>query len=85
MTPAIFLSKIGGGTNEYADKFETLKEIFEGNRVYNLKKDKFKEKGLPPHHRKYILSKVEMLRRGVLTFEYLQRRTVTEIVSKTKK
>ena len=34
MTPVIFLSKIGGGTNEYADKFETLKEIFEGNRVY---------------------------------------------------
>jgi hypothetical protein len=34
-----------------------------------------KGKGVPPKVRKYILSVIEELRRGVLTFEYLERRT----------
>ena len=34
-----------------------------------------KEKSVPIRQRKYILRMRELLRRGVLTFEYLQRRT----------
>jgi hypothetical protein len=34
-----------------------------------------KKKGVPVKQRKYILGIVEKLRRGVLTFEYLERRT----------
>ncbi len=40
-----------------------------------LKKEALKKKGVPTKQRKYILGIVDKLRRGVLTFEYLQRRT----------
>jgi len=40
------------------------------------------EKGVPPKARRYILNAKEQLRRGVLTFEYLQRRTSLEIAKK---
>jgi hypothetical protein len=34
-----------------------------------------KAKGVPVKQRKYLLSMVDKFKRGVLTFEYLQRRT----------
>jgi len=41
--------------------------------------------GIPPQKRKYIMRIVEELRRGVLTFEYLERRTVLELPKKVEK
>ena len=38
-----------------------------------------KEKGLPAHHRKHILNVIEMMRRGLFGFDYLERRTCVEI------
>ena len=37
-----------------------------------------KGKGVPVQQRKYILHIVELMRRGVITFDYLSRRTVVE-------
>jgi len=37
-----------------------------------------KVKGIPPKNRKHILRVIELLRRGILTFEYLARRTITD-------
>jgi hypothetical protein len=34
-----------------------------------------KKKGVPTKHRKYLLRLKEDLKRGILTFEYLERRT----------
>ncbi|KRW99545.1 hypothetical protein PPERSA_02403 [Pseudocohnilembus persalinus] len=69
----MFMKRIGGGCNEIAtDKFETLQEVFESDSKA------MKEKGIPPKIRRYILDIKEQLRRGVLTFEYLERRTVFE-------
>ena len=39
-----------------------------------------REKGVPVVQRKYIMRCRELLRRGVLTFEYLNRRTCLEKV-----
>jgi len=39
-----------------------------------------KFKGVPAKERKHILRSVEKLRRGLLSFEYLFRRTVTTLV-----
>lgn len=39
-----------------------------------------KFKGIPAKERKHILRCVEKLRRGLLSFEYLFRRTVTKLV-----
>ena len=84
MTPEVFCKQIGGDCAEYADKFETIDEVFtfDGRQM--------REKGVPPVQRKYILRKSithssnlgcrELLRRGVLTFEYLSRRTCLEKV-----
>lgn len=36
-TPEKFLKSIGGGTSEYADKFEKLEEIIKADRVYFFK------------------------------------------------
>jgi len=47
-----------------------------------------KEKGIKPQQRKYIFRIREMLKRGVLTFEYLNRRTtytLPDIKKKKKK
>ena len=45
-----------------------------------------KKKGVPPKVRRYILNNIEMLRRGVLTFEYLERRLCFQTleIKKTK-
>ena len=70
MTPQKFCRQIGGDCEEYAaEKFENIQEIFSMNGP------KMKERGVPIHQRKYILRCVELLRRGLLTFEYLNRRT----------
>jgi hypothetical protein len=34
-----------------------------------------KKKGVPCRQRKYLLRHIELMRRGLLTFEYLSRRT----------
>lgn len=44
-----------------------------------------KEKGVPTSQRKYILKTREMLRRGILTFDYLGRRTTYALPEKSKK
>eukprot|EP01017_Pseudomicrothorax_dubius_P034104 TRINITY_DN4634_c0_g1_i1.p1 TRINITY_DN4634_c0_g1~~TRINITY_DN4634_c0_g1_i1.p1 ORF type:complete len:138 (+),score=32.94 TRINITY_DN4634_c0_g1_i1:93-506(+) len=64
-----FFQKIGGGLPEYADKFEDLKAVFD------MKTDELKEKGVPPQPRKHLRRYIEQLRRGVLTWEFLERRT----------
>jgi hypothetical protein len=46
--------------------------------MVKLKKEALKNKGVPVKQRKYILGIVEKLRRGVLTFEYLERRTTVK-------
>ena len=49
MTPEVFCKQIGGDCAEYADKFESMDEIF------NFDGRQFREKGLPPVQRKYIM------------------------------
>ena len=70
------LRQIGGDCEEYHDKFENPNDFFD------LTTREMKDKGVPTHQRKYILRCREMLRRGVLTFEYLSRRTCLENVRK---
>ena len=70
-TPKIFFEKIGGDTYNSADNFETLQEIFDNSNTEYLCK-----KGVPTKQRKYILRCVDFMRRGLLTFEYLERRKV---------
>lgn len=38
-----------------------------------------KKKGVPPKIRKHVMRMREELRRGVLTFEYLERRTTVTL------
>ena len=69
-----FLRQIGGDCDDVADKFETIDEIFtEDTRL-------LKKRGVPVKQRKYIMRCVEQLRAGVLTFEYLGRRTCLDRV-----
>ena len=68
-TPQEYLKKIGGDTEEYADKFESVQEIF------NCKRWELKGKGIPIRQRKYIVKVTEYFRRGALTFEMLKKRT----------
>ena len=74
LTPEKFCKQIGGDCSEYSDKFETIEEVF------NLDSKEMKVKGIPTVQRKYILRCRELLRRGMLTFEYLNRRTCLEKV-----
>mmetsp|Transcript_6408 Transcript_6408/g.7367 ORF Transcript_6408/g.7367 Transcript_6408/m.7367 type:complete len:99 (+) Transcript_6408:120-416(+) len=69
-TPEEYFLRIGGDCHDYADKFETLQEVF------SLDSKEMRAKGVPCKQRKYILRTRELLRCGVLTFEYLGRRTV---------
>jgi hypothetical protein len=68
-TPQKYLKKIGGDTEEYADKFESVQEIF------NCRTWELKGKGVPIRARKYILKVNEYFRQGVMTFEQLEKRT----------
>ena len=74
LEPEAFLKSIGGDCDEYADKFETMKDVMEMSSL------KMKHEGVPTIQRKYILRCREQLRRGILTFEYLGRRTCLEPV-----
>ena len=69
LSPEQFCRQIGGDCEEVADKFETIDELFD------LSSWDMKERGVPTIQRKYILRVRELLRRGQLTFEYLNRRT----------
>ena len=69
LDPTTYCRQIGGDCEEYADKFENINEVFD------LSSQQMKEKGVPTVQRKYILRCRELLRRGQLTFEYLNRRT----------
>ena len=69
-----FLRQIGGDCDDIADKFESIDEIFTES-TYHMKK-----RGVPVKQRKYIRRCVEQLRAGVLTFEYLGRRTCLDRV-----
>ena len=73
-TPEEFCKRIGGDCDEYAEKFETLEEIFSMNKY------EMKAKGVPPHQRRYIFRVKNMLRQGVLTFDYLGKRTCLDRV-----
>jgi len=57
---------------DYSDKFENINEVF------TLTSAQLKEKGIPAMNRRYLLRVRELMRRGLLTFEYLARRTKTE-------
>ena len=74
LTPEKYCAQIGGDCAEYADKFENINELF------TLDSHQMKAKGVPVVQRKYILRCRELLRRGVLTFEYLNRRTCLDKV-----
>ena len=76
LSPVDFCRQIGGDCEEIADKFESIDEVFD------LTSKEMKDRGIPTIQRKYILRCREMLRRGVLTFEYLSRRTVLSNVRK---
>jgi len=41
-----------------------------------------RKKGVPVKQRKYLMHCVELLRRGILTFEYISRRTCVKPVRK---
>ena len=63
------MRQIGGDCEEIADKFKSIDEVFD------LDSREMRARGVPVHQRKYILRCRELLRRGLLTFEYLSRRT----------
>lgn len=69
-----FFKQIGGDLGEYAEKFEKLEQVFTANK-FDLK-----ERGLSARKRKYITWVVEMMRRGVLTFDALEKRTAVSVV-----
>ena len=75
-----FLEKIGGDCMNVSSNFESLNEIF--NNSYS---EYYKEKGVPVKQRKYILRIINLLRRGLLTFEYIERRQHTAPVRKLTK
>jgi hypothetical protein len=68
-TPQKYLKKIGGDVEEFAEKFESVQEIFD------CKRWELKGKGIPPRARRYILKVTEYFRQGVMTFEQLEKRT----------
>ena len=64
-----YFKQLGYGCEEYADKFETVDEVL------GSKKWDFKKIGVPPAERRHIMWVTELLRRGVMSFEVLSRRT----------
>ena len=60
--------KLGYGLKEYSDKFENMKDVMEATP------DQLKKREIPARARRYLRMMVERLKRGVLTFEYLERR-----------
>ena len=66
-----FCKQIGGDCEEYYDKFESMQEIMTQESWL------MRQNGVPTKQRRYILHIRELLKRGVLTWEYLSRRTCT--------
>eukprot|EP00340_Litonotus_pictus_P006988 CAMPEP_0170518194 /NCGR_PEP_ID=MMETSP0209-20121228/3940_1 /TAXON_ID=665100 ORGANISM="Litonotus pictus, Strain P1" /NCGR_SAMPLE_ID=MMETSP0209 /ASSEMBLY_ACC=CAM_ASM_000301 /LENGTH=112 /DNA_ID=CAMNT_0010803661 /DNA_START=151 /DNA_END=489 /DNA_ORIENTATION=+ len=79
-TPQKFMEQIGGDCLNSASNFETLKEIFNNSNSLYLK-----EKGVAAKQRKYLLRIIDMLRRGLLTFEYIESRRHTKPCRKLTK
>lgn len=63
-----FFDKIGFGSKEYLSHFENMEKVFQ------MTTKEMKEKEIPADLRRYIKFIIERLRRGVLTFEYLESR-----------
>lgn len=72
-----FFDKVGGDLTGHADKFESLQEIFDKDN-----RDFYKSKELPVKQRKYLSRIVLLLKRGLLNFNYLERRVHTKPVRK---
>lgn len=72
-----FFEKIGGDCYSFSENFPSVKEIFDNSNTVYLKK-----KELPIKQRKYLLRCINLMRRGLLTFEYLESRKHTEPVRK---
>ena len=79
-----FCRQIGGDCDEISEKFESIDEVFTLTRVsyfFTIQiivvalQEEMKERGVPVVQRKYIMRCREQLKQGVLTFEYLSRRT----------
>lgn len=75
-----FFERLGGDLMDHADKFESVKEVFESDNTESLN-----SKGVPCRQRKYLLRHIELMRRGILTFEYLSRRTAVKPCRKLSK
>lgn len=67
-----FFEKIGGDCHEIASKFESINEVLaNSNNCY------FSKKEVPIKQRKYLLRIINDMRRGLITWEYLERRVHT--------
>lgn len=71
-----FFRKIGGDCEEFHENFSDLKEIM-AITPYQMRKYK---KKVPCQQRRYILRCRNQLKKGILTFEYLNRRTCLDKV-----
>lgn len=65
-----FFYKLGGDLYEHDTKFNSIDEILKNSNTEFLKK-----KELPCKQRKYLLRMITYLRRGLLTFDYLDKRS----------
>mmetsp|Transcript_37 Transcript_37/g.28 ORF Transcript_37/g.28 Transcript_37/m.28 type:complete len:116 (-) Transcript_37:27-374(-) len=74
LTVEKFCKQIGGDCEDVVEHFTTVDEIF------NTSSEVMRIKGVPCQQRKHLLMVKEKLRRGLLTFEYLGRRTCLEKV-----
>ena len=63
-----FMERIGMGCRDWADKFESVQQVLDA-RERDLER-----RQMPAAVRRHVMMIAERLRRGVLTFEYLERR-----------
>jgi hypothetical protein len=68
-----FLEKIGMGCEKFSSEFQSIQEVL------SSKGEDMKKKNIPADPRRYIQMISERLRRGVLTFEYLNTRKITSL------
>jgi hypothetical protein len=67
-----FFEKLGGDCHNHVSKFQTVQEVLDNaNNKFLSKKE------LPIKQRKYLIRNVDLMRRGLLTFEYLDSRIKT--------
>lgn len=76
----ILFERLGGDLLDHADKFESIEEVFKSDNTESLN-----SKGVPCRQRKYLLRHIDLMRRGILTFEYLSRRTAVKPCRKLSK